>query len=371
MNLKILGIKLEDFRNYRSFESQGFGTFNIFIGPNGSGKTNLMEAIQLMTSLESFRNPKWDEVVRNGTERASIETSFSSTQRDLVVALGIQDGKREYTLNGKKKRGRELRGLLPSVLFTPDDLQLVKGGAENRRDSIDSMGTQISATYYDLKSKYQKAAKQKNILLQDPCFDSRLLDPWNENLAQIGAVFVKHRLNLLRIFRKNLFRIYLELAKENEISLLYSPSWKEDDIDLDGDEPDASQIADEMYRKMSSLREEEIRAGRALVGPHRDGITVLMNGMDARRFASQGQQRLIALSWKTAELETIGQICQQQPVLLLDDVMSELDRGKREILIEFLMKGSQTFITATDVDNLDDRIIDKAKIIDIGTAHGA
>ncbi len=367
MNLVVNQIELHNFRNYEKFNSGNFSKFNVLVGHNGAGKTNIIEAIQLITSLESFRNPKWDEVVRWGSDRAVVRASFSGDGRSLETKLDIFNKKRSFYLNEKKKSVAELRGLLPAVVFCPDDLRIIKGSAENRRDALDYIGTQISNTYYDLKSKYGKAVKQKNALLQYSDLGCDVLDPWNENIAMIGASFVKHRISLFETFRKNLVRIWLEMVKKLVIDVVYIPSWEEDkDVELITNDYSTEQIRSKLMKKMDFLKEAELASKKTLSGPHRDEIRFYIDGFDARKYASQGQQRFIALSWKIAEMETIYQICGQKPILLLDDVLSELDIEKREILAGYLLDNMQTFITATDVDYLDDNILQRANIFRIG-----
>ena len=296
-----------------------------------------------------------------------MRASFSGDGRSLETKLDIFNKKRSFYLNEKKKSVAELRGLLPAVVFCPDDLRIIKGSAENRRDALDYIGTQISNTYYDLKSKYGKAVKQKNALLQYSDLGCDVLDPWNENIAMIGASFVKHRISLFETFRKNLVRIWLEMVKKLVIDVVYIPSWEEDkDVELITNDYSTEQIRSKLMKKMDFLKEAELASKKTLSGPHRDEIRFYIDGFDARKYASQGQQRFIALSWKIAEMETIYQICGQKPILLLDDVLSELDIEKREILAGYLLDNMQTFITATDVDYLDDNILQRANIFRIG-----
>ena len=371
MDLVLKDIKLENFRNYEHFESGEFDALNIFVGENGAGKTNIVEAIQLITTLESFRNPKWDEVVRWGSDMAFVDGTIVGDKRVLEVRMRAANQKRQYYLNGKGKKNKDLRGLLPAVIFCPDDLQLVKGSSESRRNALDSIGTQISNTYHDLKREYGKSIKQKNALLQGPAINPVLLDSWNENIALIGSAFVKHRLSLFSVFRQHFVSVWSELVSDSDISVLYSPSWEEGkDIEIEASIYTDDEIREKIHAKIESHREAEIATGRSLVGPHRDDVRIYLKGADARKFASQGQQRFIALSWKIAEMRTIGQICEQQPILLLDDVLSELDRTKKDILMGYLVGNKQTFITATDVDMLDDRIIGEAKIFDVSREDG-
>lgn len=367
MDLIVKKIKLLNFRNYKCYEKEDFSNFNIFIGKNGAGKTNIIEAIQLITSLESFRNPKWNEIIKWGSENSYIESNFINENRNLNIKLDIINNKRNFYLNGKKKSISEIKGLLPSILFCPDDLKIVKGSASNRRDALDYIGTQISSTYYDLKLKYIKSIRQKNILLQQSNINLHTLDSWNENISIIGSSFINHRLNLFENFRNNLVRIWLEMVKNLVIDVVYIPSWEVDkDVEIKENCYLKEEIESKLKEKINSLKEVEVASKQTLSGPQRDEIKFYIDGYDARKYASQGQQRLITLCWKIAEMETIYQICNKKPILLLDDVLSELDIEKREILTRYLFNNMQTFITATDVDYLDENILQKAQIFKIG-----
>ena len=372
MDLQIHNIKFKNFRNYQQFDSGEFDSFNIFIGRNGVGKTNIIEGIQLLTTLESFKHPKWNEVVKWGNDNCEVSAEFFNEQRQLKIQMCITNNKRSYFLNGKSKKNKDLRGLLPAVLFCPDDLQLVKGYSEHRRESLDSIGSQISDTYYTLKSDYQKAIKQKNKLLQTNEYNAQMLYSWNENIAILGSAFIKHRLSLFQKFRKNLVRISQEMLDDLVIDIVYIPSWEEENnVEITECDYLTEQIQQKFRYKTERLKEAELAAGKTLFGPHKDDIKFYLNGYDAKKFASQGQQRFIVLCWKIAEMQTISDICGQQPILLLDDVMSEFDKTKRDTLVDYLIGSTQTFITATDVDNIDATIIERARVFKVGDGNGS
>lgn len=371
MDLSLADIRLENFRNHSLYKGGPFGSLNIFIGPNGIGKTNILEGIQLVTSLGSFRNPKWDEVVKRGASRASVHIHAVSDKRNLDIGLRIENGKRRYLINGKSRKSADLRALMPSVLFNPDDLLLIKGNVERRREGLDSMGAQISTTYHDLRKEYQKSVRQKNRLLQSEDVNPTLLDVWNENICLIATSYVKHRLRLFSMFRKNLLEGWKDLSLGLDIEVNYIPTWeRERDFEIGEPEYTEEDIRERIGETIRSHKEAEMAARRTLVGPHKDDIRFYLDGGDARKFASQGQQRLITLAWKIAEMKTIKQISGQTPLLLLDDVLSELDQQKKALLLGYLLDGKQTFITSTDIDAIGDKILSGANIFKVGTDDG-
>lgn len=370
MGMRLSYIRLQDFRSHAFFDSGELQRFNIIVGPNGAGKTNIVEGIQLMTSLESFRTAKWNEMVRWGCEQAEVRAALEGGGRDLDVRLYIKDARRRYQLNGKGRTANDLRGLLPSVMFNPEDLDLVKGSAERRRNGLDAIGTQLSGTYHDLKGEFTKALRQKNALLQaEQAPDELLLSAWNENIARIAAHFAKHRLNLFNQFARELRNVYAELDFANSFEVFYLPTWAEEGETLRESALTEDELYDLMLAQMQSHLAAEIASGRCLVGPQRDDLLFNLNEHDARRFASQGQQRFIALAWKIAEMKTIENIAGTRPLLLLDDVLSELDKSKRDVLLDYLLDNKQTFITTTDISQIDDRILRDAQLYELGRAN--
>lgn len=368
MGLSLHSLKLTNFRNYESFESGEFDQMNIFIGKNGTGKTNIVEAIQLITALESFRRPKWDEIIRWGSEDAEIIAREIGDKRDLELKLYIKENKRRYFLNSKGRKRKDLLGQLPAILFCPDDLQIVKGYSEIRREALDSIGSQISSTYTDLKNDYLKSVRQKNILLQSGNANDSLLESWNENIMAIGSSFVRHRINLFIRFRSLFFDLGNEMLPDLSIDIAYIPSWVDGEkIEIrEKKDIDSDDIAKLLKSKLESHKIAEISSGRVLIGPHRDDVRFYIKNYDAKKYASQGQQRFISLLWKISEMRIIESLCGQEPILLLDDVMSELDREKREILFKYLMKNTQTFLTAVEIDDVDKTYLKNAKIFEVG-----
>ncbi|MGI6220879.1 MAG: DNA replication/repair protein RecF [Coriobacteriales bacterium] len=367
MGMRLSYIRLQNFRSHEFFDSGELQRFNILVGPNGAGKTNIIEAIQLVTSLESFRTSKWNEMVRWGCEKADIRAALEGGGRKLDIDLYIKDARRRYQLNGKGRTTNDLRGELPSVIFNPDDLDIVKGSAERRRNGLDAIGMQLSGTYHDLKAELSKALRQKNALLQaEQRPDELLISAWNENVAKIAAHLVKHRLNLFNRFAGELRQVYAELDFANDFEIFYLPTWSHDEKGI----RESTYTEDELYQlilaQMQGHIEAELASGRCLVGPQRDDLLFNLNAHDARKYASQGQQRFIALAWKIAEMKTIEDIAGTRPLLLLDDVLSELDLAKRNVLLDYLLDNKQTFITTTDISQIDDRILRDARVFEIG-----
>lgn len=348
MTLQIRRIQLHRFRSYDAFDLDGIGDLTIFVGPNAVGKTNIIEGIQLLTSLTSFRHSKSAELIKHGEETARASIAATDGNRNLEVALTLEEKKRSYEINGKKKRTRDLRGLVPSVVFTPDELNLVKGPNAGRRAELDSIGTQLNANYYQILKDFEKVLRHKNRLLKDEAPED-LLDAMNEMFAKVGMQLTSYRHALFERLMPYVARAYEEIAGRNEVLTgEYAPSWEGDLGDV-----------------LSRLKPEEMARKRTLAGPHLDKVYFYIDGMDANIYASQGQQRSIVLALKLAESELIEEMLDQLPLLLLDDVMSELDADRREALVSYLIQGKQTFITTANISYFDQRMLDAAKIVEI------
>lgn len=364
MSLTVRRIAFDDFRNYRSFELDGLGPLTILVGPNAVGKTNVVEGIQLLTALSSFRHPTAEQLVRVGAPAARLATDVTDGSRALEITLRVEEGAKRYALNGKPKRSPDLKGLVPSVAFTPDDLDLVKGAMSIRRAAMDSLGSQLSANHGVIKRDYERVVRYKNRLLKEEASDD-LVESINETLVTCGAQLVCYRAALFEKLAPALRARYDGLASRGEsLRAFYVPSWEPFDVQ----DPRCGPIARDEARvaladALAARRHEERQRRRALVGPHADRVEFLIDGADASLFGSQGQQRSIVLAFKLAEAAVIEEVLHQKPVLLLDDVMSELDAMRRAALMDYMATDVQTFITTTNLAYFEDEVLDRARIV--------
>lgn len=364
-------IELKNFRNYFEFNLELDKNVTIVTGKNGIGKTNIVEAIELLTFLDSFRNPSWNEIIRWGQDSARANALISGDGRELVCSLLIEANRRHYRINGKNRNAGDIRGMLPSVLFTPDDLKLVKGSAEKRRAAIDLVGVQLSRTYAKIRSDYTKIIRCKNRLFKEDSVDRPILASWNINLEEVGSSFLFHRVRLFSTLVEEVMKVHRELVENESLSISYYPSWEKD---YDSPEPAFQKALGEysrdelkvfLEREIERRNEDEIIRRSCLVGPHRDEIVFYLNGRDARKYGSQGQVRTIALAWKIAEVRVISRLNDQQPILLLDDVMSELDEMRRSALMQTIDGNIQTVITTTNLQYFEPSFVKTAKVVDL------
>ncbi len=366
---------VENYRNFPSFELELDERLTMLVGRNAVGKTNLVEALQLLTAGRSFRRPSPAELVREGATACSLALNLTGEGRVIDHACRVAEGKRTFMRNGKRCRAAGMRGVVPSVLFCPDDLDMVKRGASVRRAALDGFGVQLNESYARLEGAYERVVEQRNALLKDGALARDLIGAWDEALIANGAALTVHRLALLARIRAYVRAFYAALAGGEEADVSYEPTWDTEGVDViaelsaPADRTSAiEEVRERMARALAAHADEEFRRGITLVGPHRDEVRFSIAGRDARTFASQGQQRSLVLAWKLAEVAVTRDILSRPPLLLLDDVMSELDAERRAAFIAGIEDGVQTVITTTNLGYFDDEALARAKVVTIG--HG-
>ena len=373
LGLALRAIEVQGFRNYAHARIEDFGMLNIFIGPNASGKTSLVEAIQLSTACKSFRTSHLSDVVSWGSPRARVTCKLAGDGRNLEEELIVEQGRRSYMLNGKARSLDTIKGTLPAVVFCPDDLELVKGSATARRTALDDIASQMSQSFRIVKRDYTRLVKQKNQALKDE-LDDDFLDSIDSVLVKVSAQYTQYRQHVASQLGAALEQRYAALGGQHEhAQLAYLYSW--DSFALDQEPSDTNDedslfnrmaerqtLVDEFAHILPGLREKERARKKTLVGAHADKVVFLLNGKNATAFASQGQQRSMVLAFKLAELDIISAMGAQQPILLLDDVMSELDQARRAHFMNLVDERVQTFVTTTNEEYFDDSLLAKANI---------
>ena len=346
-------LKLTNFRNYGSAAIEWSPGVNIIRGDNAQGKTNLLEAIGFLSTFSSFRRSTTLEMIKKERDFFLIRSNFVSqnTEHSINVAYSV-DKKYKVRLDGvDKKRVAPLVGFLNTVVFSPDDLMLMKGRPDDRRRFLDGEIIQTAPESHVLFSRYQKALKQRNSLLKNGEFSQRedLLAAYDRQLAENGAMILIRRkdvierlLPLVRLAHRRITDGNEELLLEYEGGI---PGFFEKKHTLE-------QWQDAFLEELKIRRDVDFQRGFTTFGPHRDDIRFFINGDDIRRFGSQGQQRTASLALKIGELELMKGQRGEYPLLLLDDVLSELDEKRREALISVITGKVQTFVTDTGSEKL-------------------
>jgi DNA replication and repair protein RecF len=383
----LANVSLFDFRNYAELELALERSASVFFGGNAQGKTNLLEAVALTALTKSPRTQQAAEMVRFGQPAARITTQVQSesSRDELEVRISLAQptggerldepagrslrASRRFSVNGSPRRSHDLLGALRVVLFWPDDLQLIKGPGEGRRRFLNTLLSQLDRGHARELNRYGHLLEQRNALLRavrqgrQP-IDS--LDYWSTALAESGASIMVERQRRLLDLHPIAAAFHRELSDDRErLELRYRPSGARI-----GEAP-TELVAEQLKAAMREARDEEIARGQTAVGPQRDDVEVWLDDHEARLFGSQGQQRSIVLSLKLAELDYLAEVTGEQPVLLLDDVMSELDPARRERLLAALQPGPQALITAADLNDLPRSILERAAVfrVERGTVH--
>ena len=342
--MRLTHLELTDHRNIAHAVLDPDPHLTVLCGPNGQGKTNLLEAVWLLTGGKSFRGAKDAELIRRGCEFSVLEGSFETdgaekTIRLTVGAKGSQRPGRTAKLNGVDQgRAAALAGNFQAVVFEPDLLTLVKGGPEGRRRFLDSALCQVYRPYLVALRRYMRLVAQKNALLKS--YDitpngALLLDAYNEQLAQYGGQIMAHRQKFVDALAPEAAKNYAEISHGAETFVLRYQCGA------------AAPTAEALAEKLDAVRLNELRAGFCLAGPHREDLDLQLDGQPARMFGSQGQQRSCVLAMKLAEATVVGELFGEHPVLLLDDVLSELDDDRQTYLLT-RMGEHQTIVTTCD-----------------------
>lgn len=340
--MKIKSITLRNFRNYAD-ESIIMGDgINLFYGENAQGKTNILEAVYLFSSAKSHRGAKDKELIRFSSDEAQISMKFYSQQRlqEAKMCFFKNKNKQLFMNEIEQKKNKALLGVFSTVIFSPEDLNLIKDGPDERRKFMDIDISQLRPNYYKILKDYGRVLEMRNNLLKKEKIDQTLLEVYNTKLAKYGAKIMIHRQLFIDKMKQKAKEIYFFISdKKEELSIIYSPSIEKTY------ELKEKEIVSKLYEALSS--KEDILKRATLKGPHRDEVLFLIDGKEAKSYCSQGQQRSIVLSLKLAEFVFMEEVLGEPPVLLLDDILSELDAKRREKLISFI-KDNQTIITCTD-----------------------
>jgi len=359
-----LGVERLSLRDWRNFEhkdvSLGAGV-TILHGSNARGKTNTVEALQVLTTGGSFRKARPVQLVREGCERGRASMRLTGDGRVVDVSCTVSEGRRRFEVNGKGCHAGDVSQTLMSVLFTPDDLSLVKRGARMRRDEIDSFGRCVSPSFGHVLDTYQRTVDQRNRLLKSEFCDSSLIDAWDASISVGGAALLDARLRLFARLAEKVEEIYADMSEGEDLACAYRCSLGEEATRLGRDE-----VRRLMEERLRRGRSEDLRRGQTLVGPHRDDLSFFVGGRDARTYGSQGQQRTVALAWKMAEVKVAEEITGARPLLLLDDVMSELDGSRRDAALGLVEGGMQTVVTTVNLGYFPRELLDGAEVISYG-----
>lgn len=345
--MRIHSIQLHQFRNYDNISIPFFDSIILFCGNNGQGKTNLLEALYVCGMGKSYRDGTDADLIQWNCQKGSIIVEFERNRIQQSIKVILSKGtKKELWVNKTKVSQRELLGTLNEVLFAPEDLQLIKGSPSLRRRFLDMEISQISPGYYRELLLYNRAVMQRNLLLKKMRYENGIsVEEWDRQIASFAASIVKRRLQALHKMSILSGIIHKRLSNEEEkLAVSYRQPYYQQTVHTADNMVDAAWY----YKLLKDRMEEDIYRASTSIGPHRDDLCFQINGADVKKYGSQGQQRTAVLSLKLSELEFIKSEVGEYPILLLDDVMSELDETRRQALLRYVRGRIQTFITTTD-----------------------
>jgi DNA replication and repair protein RecF len=356
--VRVTHLSVADFRSYASAELALDEGVTALVGPNGQGKTNLVEAVGYVATLGSHRVATDAPLVRLGAQRAVVRAMVRRADRDTLVEIEIVPGgaNRARLNRGPVPRAREVLGVLRTVLFAPEDLALVKGDPDGRRRFLDDLLVARAPRYAGVRSDYERVLRQRNALLKSAGAsirsgrgDVRTLDVWDSHLATAGAELLAGRLRLVGLLAPDVAKAYAQVSDgQGEASIAYRTSLGEDLAA--GTPPDRDLLAARLLEALAKGRPQELERGVSLVGPHRDDLQLTLGPFPAKGFASHGESWSLALALRLASYELLradgGPDGDGEPVLVLDDVFAELDVGRRDRLAALVAGAEQVLVTA-------------------------
>lgn len=361
--MKIKNIELLNYRNYESLYLEFSDNINIIIGNNGEGKTNILESIYLLSLTKSNRYGVDQDLIKFGKE--SYKVSGNVEDDGLVKKYGIvyENNKKNVLINNKViRRFVDYISKFCVISFEPNDLEIVKGSPGDRRNYLNIEISQLYNTYVLYLNDYNKLLKIRNNYLKNMNIsgnmDPRLLDVINEKLIEKALVIYKYRFDYIKEINEKIGDVFKKITGLENLKVVYEHNLGIEDYDEEA-------IKNKLIDKFKRHFKQELMLGNTITGPHRDDFLFSLNGEDMKLFSSQGQQRMAIISFKLCELFLYQKVKKSYPVLLLDDVFSEIDIKKRNKIIRFLKKDIQVIITTTDVEDIDKKLLEKAKIFTI------
>ena len=352
--MKIKVLKLKNYRNCSDIELDFSSDKVLIIGKNAQGKTNILESIYFLSQLKSPRTANIKELVNFAEANFEIIAEIYKSHTDIDIAVNYENSKKILKLNNLKTTPKNFKSVLKTVLFSTEDLLLLRGAPQDRRDWLDRAISQIYPAYDDRISKYEKIRIQKNNLLKQPELNNDLLDVFNQQMVITGTNIILIRQKFLQELKFHAISKHKNIAEFEEFNIEYSiPLYTTEDI------------ARHLEEQLVLRRDEEIARKQSCVGPHRDDIFFYINDKDATKFASQGQQRTVVLALKLAEINLITEKLGESPILLLDDVLAELDDVRQNYLLKTIENDTQTIITSVDTLLFDEKFLEDVKIYNI------
>lgn len=356
-------LNLTNFRNYSKLNIGLSPHMNIFIGNNAAGKTNILEAISILALTKSYRNGQESNLIQDQKKKAKIKGTIKDHHQYKELAIEIAENEKQVKVNGKIiHRIADYIKNFHVIVFTPDDLEIIKGSPSVRRNLLNMELSQISQKYLVTSNEYNKILKTRNeylkILFSNHIADKTYLDILTDQLIEKAIYIYQEREKYLDKIEKNLNSIFLNITKEGTLQLKYVPN-----IEIESFETE--KLREQLKKSFKKNYQRELHVGMTLIGPHRDDFLFFLQKKDMKIYASQGQQKSAILAYKLATIPIFKEYSNTSPVLLLDDIFSELDLKKRNRVLKYIGKDIQSIITTTDLKNISKKVLLEATIFSV------
>lgn len=356
--MRLTALSADGFKNLRQVQLEPDPSYNVIYGENAQGKTNLLEAIWILTGCRSFRGSRERDYLPFGGGSLEIQAKFQDLRREQVIRFAMRGGstpEKRFWRNEIPQKSSALFSVFHCVVFTPEDLALVSGGPERRRSFLDLCSAQLHAPMLALVRRYQLALQQRNAVLRQklaPAAAEPLLQVWDRQLVQLGTEIALQRARYVRRLAAVCVPLYSQIARGKEtVSLQYHANVFGREAEKTLPENDPAGLAAQYQEKLQQSRQTDFLLGHTSAGIHRDDLQLLIDGKSAREFGSQGQKKSLALALKLAQAEIYSQRRKEPPVILLDDVMGELDESRQQV-VSTMVEGMQVFVTTCHPESL-------------------
>ena len=351
--MKIKNLKLLNFRNYENINLDFSDGYNIIYGNNGSGKTNLVEGIYVLALTKSFRGSVDKVLIMNNKDIARVEGTIQDEYEDKYKIIIKDSGKRVKINDNKIDKLSDYISRISVILFNPDDLRLIKDTPSVRRNGLNIDISQINNTYLKLLNMYNKLLKQRNMYLKTTNINgnssSEYLDILTKKIIDYGEKIYSYRKNFINQINELIPIIYRDISAIEGMKIIYKSDYNDVEID-------------DMVKKYKDNLQKDIILGKTTIGVHHDDIKFMLGDLDLKDYGSEGQQKNAVIAYKLAELEIFKKVKGSYPILILDDLFSELDRLKINNILKLINDDIQTFITTTEIDKIDKNILDKSRV---------
>lgn len=353
-------LEINNFRNYDSISLRLTPNINIFYGNNAQGKTNLLEAIYFLGLSKSHRCSNMDSLIKNGSSISNISGMLEMNDSTINLFVGFDKEKKNLKINNQPvNKVKDYVSNMNIIIFSPNDLDLIKGNPEIRRKYLNTEISQISSSYMKILDEYNKLLKMRNDYLSatNVYFDKVYFEILTSYLVERAISIYKYRRNYIDKINKLVPDIFYKISSFSGFFIKYVNS-----IDIDYN---SENVRTEILKKYEEIFEEEKKMGKTLIGPHRDDFEFFLKDKNLKLYGSQGQQRISIIVLKLAEIHVFNQIKNSTPIILLDDVFSELDDQKKNNLLKYIDNSAQVIITTTDLNNIDEEVIKHANVMKI------